>query len=341
MRTALPFFTVQIKARKDRKTTGMGPILYLSNIGSDSMNKELKEHYLKTGRYTYSGLYADYLRSLPDDINEIGELVCSSIIHRITLAEGNTNANYDLRYGDMDRYPWHRMRCEDDVFLTAVSMLAELFRLDSRGLVRDRLVENKLVLCCRYVSVLMASALKAKGIPCRCRAGFAPYFNNSISMDHWIDQYYSDEKARWVTIDADGFYDREVTGFDQYDIPADRFDWAGETWLKIRNGQCNGSRYVYADGLGTSSLKAVIRYLLYDFHAIMNNELTFSFTPSFIDNKFDSLTEDSLRDIDHLARLMTDPDSNYDELKYIWNNKRKYRVINSPLVGDQDNRILL
>ena len=59
---------------------------------------------------------------LRGDIRELGNLVCAQVIHRVTLKEGNTNANVDLRYGDMNRYPWYRMRCEDDVFLTATRM---------------------------------------------------------------------------------------------------------------------------------------------------------------------------------------------------------------------------
>ena len=41
----------------------------------------------------------------------------------------------------MEYYPWHRMHCEDDVFLTAVSMTAELFRLDDHGFIMDRAAE--------------------------------------------------------------------------------------------------------------------------------------------------------------------------------------------------------
>ena len=54
-------------------------------------------------------------------------------------------------------------------------MAAGLFRLDPRGFVPDRRVEDKLVLTCRFVAVLVASIYKAKGVPCRCRAGYAPY----------------------------------------------------------------------------------------------------------------------------------------------------------------------
>jgi len=302
------------------------------------MNQSILNHYLETGTYTYAGPYADYFKSLPDDIAELGNLVSSQIIHRITLREGNTNANKDLRYGDMNRYPWYRLRCEDDILLTAITMTSELFRMDSRGFVSDRAVENKIVVCCRYVSVLMSAILKAKGIPTRCRAGFAPYFNKEKSMDHWINQAWNGEK--WILFDADGFYDKDEMGFDQYNMEEKHFDWAAPAWLEIRRGETDGKRLVYADGMGTCSLKAVIRYLMYDFHALMNNEITFSFMPTFVDNKFEKLTDKQLEDLDNLAELMCHPDENFEELKRIWNTKKEYRILNSPLVGDWDNSFI-
>ncbi len=236
------------------------------------MEENILEHYRKTSTYTYAGAYGEYFRSLPDDIPMLGRLVCGQVIHRVTLKEGNTNANATLLYGDMDRYPWYRMRCEDDVLLTAPAMTAELFRMDGRGFVRDRKTEDKIVVTCRYVSVLMSAILKAKGIPARCRAGFAPYFREGVSMDHWINQYYSREEGRWITFDADGFYEESGMPLTQYDIPQESFDWAAQAYLAVRRGETDGKQFLYADCLGTCSLPALIRYLIYDFHALMNQE---------------------------------------------------------------------
>lgn len=304
------------------------------------MNEKIIKHFKQTSRFTYAGPYKEEFMALPDDIKELGNLVCSQIIHRITLQDGNTNANADLRYGDMERYPWYRMRCEDDVFLTAVSMAAELFRMDERGFVSDRAVEHKLVLCCRYVSVLMTSILKAKGYAARCRAGYAPYFTNGISMDHWITQYYDEKANRWVTIDADGFFEEAEIGFDQYDMPEGSFDFAAQNWLAVRRGEVDGSKFIYADGRGTNSLKALGLYLFYDFNAIMNCELTFSFVP-YLWAHFDELTEQDLQEIDKVATYMSDPDVNFDQLKNIWENEPKWRLFSSPLVGEGDYKHLM
>ena len=296
------------------------------------MEKHILEHYKKTGTFTYAGVYGDYFRSLPDDVSVLGRLVCGQVIHRVTLKEGNTNANAKLLYGDMNRYPWYRMRCEDDVFLTAPALTAELFRLDERGFVEDRQVENKIVVTCRYVSVLMSAILKAKGIPARCRAGFAPYFHEGVSMDHWINQYYSHKEERWITFDADGFYEEGGMPLSHYDMPQESFDWAAEAYLATRSGKTDGRQYLYADCLGTRSLPALIRYLVYDFHALMNNELTYSFLPAYLDGRLDRLTEEELRKLDELARLLLEPDRHFDRLCAFWEREKRFRILNSPLV---------
>lgn len=305
------------------------------------MNPTLKNHYLQTGPFTYAGPYKEYFQSLPDDPRELGNLISHQIIHRVTLREGNANANADLRYGDMNEYPWYRSRCEDDMFLTAPAIAAELFRLDPWGFVPDRRVENKLVLTCRYVSVLVSAIYKAKGIPCRSRAGFAPYFQPGVSMDHWINQVWNEKENRWQTMDADGFYDEAAMGLNQYDMKEEQFDWAAQAWLDIRGGKTDGRQFLYADGLGTCSLKAVIRYLFYDFHALMNHEISYVFQPCYVDGKFDSLTEKDFKELDELAKLLLSPDENFKALRNLWETNRKFRVLNSPLVGDWDNLPLL
>ena len=296
------------------------------------MKEHIMEHYRKTGTYTYAGPYAEYFRSLPDDVSALGTLVCAQVIHRVTLKEGNTNANETLLYGDMNRYPWYRMRCEDDLFLTAPAMTAELFRLDERGFVRERAVEHKLVVTCRYVSVLMSAILKAKGIPARSRAGFASYFHPGTSMDHWINQYYSEREERWITFDADGFYEEGGMLLAQYDMPESSFDWVADTWLAVRGGKADGRHFVYADGLGTCGIPALARYLIYDFHALMNDEITYTFLPAYADGRLDRLTEEELRELDGLAKLLLEPDRNFDRLCEVWETERKFRVLRSPLV---------
>jgi len=300
------------------------------------MDKKILEHYLDFGLYTNPGLYKEKLKlDLPNDIREIGLLVRKQIIHRVTLRHGNIGTNTDLRYGDMTKVPWYRQP-EDDVMPTASAILAELYRRDERGFVTDRVEENKLILTCRFVSILMASILKSKGIPTRVRSGFAPYFKvldkteKGKSIDHWINQYWNKKENRWVTIDIDASLEDYIP-FDRYDVPKGVFDFSADTWLKIRSGKIDGSHFWNAGGF--DGLVVVGWELFYDFHSLMNSEIIYLHAPEIVHlNNFPKLSESVLKEIDSLARLMQKPDDNFKELVKVWETNKKFRLLKGALL---------
>ncbi len=293
------------------------------------LNPNLRKHYLEFGIFTYPGLYKQKLIDLPEDIRELGLLVRKNIIHRTTLDAGNVGANADLRFDDMTKMPWWRQP-EDDILPTAVAMLAELYRRDNRGFVLDRTVEDKLVLTCRFVAILIASILKSKGIPARARSGNAPCFEPNQSDDHWITQYWNDEQGRWITIDVDGSLNL-AEDLDPYDMPDGTFDFPGKAWLDVRSGKVDPN-YFYNAG-GERGLVVVAWSLFYDFHSLTNQEDIFLHIPKIVRlHEFTRLTEEQLREIDNLAELMTDPDANFEKLKEIYETKREFRLVSGALL---------
>lgn len=292
------------------------------------MNQKILKHFRQYGMFTYPGLYESYIKEqLPDEIEKIGLLVRKSLIHRTTLRDGNTKTNTDLRFGDMTRVPWWRQP-EDDNLLTATAMLAELFRRDKRGLTLVRKPEDKLVLTCRYTAVLMASILKSKGIPCRVRSGHANYFTaaGKMSYDHWINQYWDKKQRRWITIDVDGSLSIAKEGIDPYDIKDGEFDFPAEVWLAIRSGKENQKRFWNAGGV--VGMITVLWALFYDFYSIMNNEIHYMHGPVFSHPKrFKRMTEKELKKIDRLARLMLDPDQNFEKLYHLYETDRELRLL--------------
>lgn len=300
-----------------------------SLIDNKNMQQKILDHYLKYGMFTYPGLYKKYLKSLPDDIRKIGHLLRWSLIHRTTLEWGNTSTNSDLKFGDMTKVPWYRQP-EDDNLVTATSIIAELFRRDARGLTTERKVEDKVVLTCRFIAILMAAILKAKGIPARVRSGFAGYWPwTKESWDHWINQYWNKKGNRWVTIDVDGSFHN--VGFDMYDIPDGKFDYSADVWLNVRQGKINENNFVNADG--NKGLVVIAWELFYDFHSLMNNEIIYLHLPKIVTlGEFEKLSENKLKEIDQLARLLQKPDENFDELQKIWETNREYRLLKGALL---------
>lgn len=154
-------------------------------------------------------------------------------------------------------------------------------------------------------------------------------------MDHWINQVWSDKEDRWITFDADGFYDGLPVPVTQYNVQPGEFDWSAEAWLAIRRGETSGERFLYADGLGTNGLRAVGRYLVYDFHALMNHEISYVFQPRFMEGflfRGEPLSEERLALLDNLAELLLDPDGNFEKLLALWGTERRLRDLSSPLV---------
>ncbi len=293
------------------------------------MQQKTLDHYLEYGLFTYPGLYESYLKTLPGDVRELGALLRKNFIHRTTLDAGNIGTNADLKYGDMTKAPWYR-QAEDDNLATTAAMLAELFRRDPQGLTVGRRVEDKVVLTCRYVAILMASVLKAKSIPARVRSGFAGYFEGTNdAWDHWVTQYWDQATERWITLDVDGSLHR--TGFDMYDIPEGKFNWSADVWLAVRQSKKDGNHFKNAGGF--QGLIAIARELFYDFHCLMNNEILYLHHPEMtMLHNFDKNSEEKLQEIDALARLMQSSDDNFDKLLEIWNTKKEFRLLKGALL---------
>lgn len=316
----------QVKFVKCFRRNGMH---FLAKIHKPNRMKNL-EHFLEFWLFTFPGKYLDDLRLLPDDIKELGVLVRKNVIHRTTLEFWNTGTNMDLRFGDMSKI-WSFRQADDDYLVTASAMLSELYRLDSRGLTNDRDVTNKIVVTCRFVSILMASILKSKGIPARVRSGFAPYFTeDSFYWDHWVTEYWNGE--RWVLIDVDGSLSMKNSSIDPFDIPIDT-DWsfisAARAWFNIRNGD-NPKKYQNAGGF--YGPLPVTWELFYDFHSLMRREIIYLQTPRIIPFELwghwenQTIPEETAKKIDTLAMAMTNADSDWENLQKFWQDK-DFRIL--------------
>lgn len=306
------------------------------------MREEILDFYLKTSVYTNYYPFEEYYKTLPNNIKELAKLLHHQVIHRSELVRSYLGdaSKYDneLELKKLkEEYPWYRNRCDDDILMTAPAITAELFRQDPRGFTMGREVKDRVVITCRYVSVLLASILKAKGIPARCRSGYADYFlrdRGNVYYDHWIVQYYDRKENRWVNVDADNDY---KVDFNQCDFPDKEFKWIAKVWLDVRSGKDDFKKYIH--GSRFNGLDNLAYALFFDFHALMNDEISYLFFPTSIDSKdeFFNLSEEELKKIDHLSELMLDPDKNFDELKYLFRNDKWLRAINSPLLGDADH----
>ena len=243
------------------------------------MNKMI-EFYLKTSMYTNYEPYEEYYKSLPDDIEDLTDLIMSQTIHRTELRKSRVEYLSLGKSHDhiSEEYPWWKYISHDDILLTAPAITAELFRQDKRGFTKNREIKDKVVITCRYVAVLMASILKAKKIPCRVRSGFASYFRNDGKyVDHWIIEYYDQKKNKWIICDPDPSSGKSHINMNKKD-----FGWIAKIWLDVRSGKDNINKYIH--GSSFQGLNMLAYSLFFDFHALMNDEISYLFMPTYIDD---------------------------------------------------------
>lgn len=268
------------------------------------MNEVYYQPYLESSVYTYLGAYKSYMASLPEDIPTLGRLVCDQLTHPTLLYTQPSPYLEDTYFGKFASYPKERFKDEDDLFVTAAAMVAEIFRLDENGFVTGKDVTKRITVSCRHASVLFSAILKAKGIPCRSRAGFVDFGNDKASFtEHWVNEYWSFEKNRWLLADVDGYYEYERRfGYSQFDLPRHKFLTAAEVWLGLRDNTLDKKIDLYT--ADQDILEGVCGYLFMDFHALMNNEIFYSFQPKYLRRRFHLLSQDEMDELDGLARLI-------------------------------------
>ena len=59
----------------------------------------------------------------------------------------------------------------------------------------------------------------------------------------------------------------------------------------------------------------------------MNDEIIFLHIPRYIYNKSFNLSDEELNELDELAKLMENPNDNFEKLQDIWNNNIKFSII--------------
>ncbi len=297
------------------------------------IKNEILEFYKRTSLYTDLGLYKDFAKSLPNDIDELCRLQRNQIIHPFDLSNEEMRKDNNSCYGDMTKIPKTALCYENDLFPTAQAMLAELLRRD-KNYSSNRRIEDKIHVCCREQAILLASILKAKGFSARVRSGFAKYVNTSgkSAGDHWITEYYNTEKKKWIIVDADMYFYENVlkeyhVNFNLSDIPHNKFIFGAEAYLGLRTGKLKDEEIYYASSPLTLGIDASIHGLFYDFHSLMNNEIIFLHLPKYIIEKKFKLSEEEYKELDELAKCMLDPDKNFDKLLEIWNEQEKFRIM--------------
>ncbi len=256
------------------------------------------EFYKNYSKYTSPGEYSYLFENLPDSLQNLCELIKCQFIHPIDLEPYKNLIPQDRHY-------------EDRKFPSAEKLLAGLLALDSSGLIFERKPENRLVVTCRYHSILFASILKSRGIPVRLRYGFAPYLapGTDLHIGHVICEVWNEKEKRWMYVDPD----RKIV-----DLSKDKFGTGNEAWLSFRAGKVEDpNKYGTADNWGEIMiLDAIYKDLL----CVLGYEPLYWEHPvtQYHSEEISKVDPERLKVLDEIAELMTNPDENLNQLMEIY-----------------------
>ncbi len=196
----------------------------------------MESRYLAPGVMTGLGKAAENVARLPGNFPAIAAALHNVCIHEFL------GDMYGVTFSADDRETVHLRRASD--------VLEAVLSRDPRPFEVARAPGERVATNCRGFSVLAVAMLRAHGVPARARCGFGTYFTPGVFEDHWVVEYFDDD--RWKRGDAQI---DPVQGsafgidFDLADLPPGRFLTGGEAWQMYRSGEADPSRF------GLSSLE--------------------------------------------------------------------------------------
>jgi hypothetical protein len=271
------------------------------NIKLEKVDNPL-DFYKNYSKYTNPGKYTYLFENLPDSLQNLCELIKCQFIHPVDLGPYRNLIPESRHY-------------EDRKFPSAEKLLTGLLALDTNGLTFERKPENRLVVTCRYHSILFASILKSRGIPVRLRYGFAPYLapGTDLHISHAICEVWNEKEKRWMYVDPD----RKMVDFNR-----DEFETGNEVWIALRNGEVKEpNKYGIPDTWGEIMILGTIYQ---DFLCVLGYEPLYWEYPvsQFLSNDISTVAPQRLKVLDEIANLMNNPDENLNELMEIYKKNK-------------------
>jgi formylglycine-generating enzyme required for sulfatase activity len=257
--------------------------------------------YRQYSMFTDPGEYEYLYKNLPDSLPELCSLIRSQFIHPYEELPEYRDLFPKERWDEQLKYP------------TVKSVLQGLMAYDSRGFVKDRKPENRLVLGCRDYSLLLASVLKYRGIPARLRTGHASYLIPRFHTSHVICEVWNEDDKRWMLVDP---------GLNMIDFGREKFDFSYDAWLKLQKREIDPTLYG-SPGKGSGMMSIAVK-VSHDLSSILGAEHTVYQYAPIMDFAFENksqLPAEQTEILNRISELMKSPDAeNLSKLQKIYNS---------------------
>ena len=219
------------------------------------------EFYATPGPMTdLSSCASEVFEHLPDDPKSLMRVVRGCVVSdlMLTMAHG---------------LPVPEGRESEATIRPAADMVRRITELVPRPLVEAREPQLRFLGNCRHFATLTCALFRRAGIPARVRAGFAGYFEAGVWADHWIVEYWREE--RWVRVDPQ-YSDRSFQRMGHPNatseqLAKDMFCSGGEAWVRCRSGELDPDRFnMGGNNWGIGEIRGSV---LYDIAAMNQDEM--------------------------------------------------------------------
>jgi len=269
---------------------------------SNQSESSILDFYRQYSSYTDPGEYEYLYKNLPESLPELCSLIRSQYINYGWELDDYRELIPKERWNESGKYP------------TVKSALEGLLSHDSRGLVKDRKPEDRLMLICRDNALLMVSMLKYRGIPARVRYGFAPYLIPGFHANHVICEVWNEKENRWMLVDPSA---------DKIDFAREEFDFSYDVWLKMQKKEIDPQLYGMPGMNEYNGSPLMTSVICYDLASILGNEYPIGQYSPILDYVFQNkqFTAEQVEILNRISELIKSLDANnISELQKIYNS---------------------
>ncbi len=198
-------------------------------------------------------------------------------------------------------------------------IVRQIVEHDPRPLTTARPPDERQVGVCRHFTLLHVTMLRRAGLRARARCGFGAYFFAGKFVDHWVTEYWNEDRKAWVLVDAQlDRHQRDLfkITFDPLDVPRDQFLVAGDAWQRCRTGTADPGAFGILDMFGLWFVAGnVIRDV-----AALNDKVMLPWDVWGAMARKDDEIDRAF--IDGLAALTVEPDRHFGEIRAIYQDPR-------------------
>ena len=265
------------------------------------------DFYKRYSSFTDPGEYAYLYKNLPDSLPELCSLIKSQFIHPFSELPNSKKQIPKERWNELVKFP------------TVKSILKGLLKYDSRGIVKDRKPQDRLVLGCREYAILLESILKYRGIPARLRAGHATYIIPDFHTSHTICEVWNQNDRRWMLVDPT---------MGMVDFSREKFDFSNDAWLKMQKKEIDPKLFGMPGQY--PGVISIIAKVCTDLAFLLGNEYPISQYAPVLDNAFENnnqITPKNIETLNKVSEIMKSLEAeNLFKLQEIYNNSPQIQI---------------